>query len=64
LQRTGDIFFPKQWLDATFGGHYSVDAVTEINVFLHKNPDYSRNLKDKILQSTDLVYKASIIRNE
>jgi aminopeptidase N len=64
LQRTGDIFFPKQWLDATFGGHYSVDAVTEINVFLNKNPNYSKSLKDKILQSTDLVYKASIIRNE
>ena len=23
IQRTGDIFFPKRWIDATLGGHSS-----------------------------------------
>ena len=64
LQITGDIFFPKQWLDATFSGHSSIDAVTEINLFLNENPDFPENLKNKILQSTDLVFKACIIKNE
>lgn len=64
LQITGDIFFPKQWLDGTFSGHSTIDAVTEINLFLNENPDYPENLKNKILQSTDLVYRASIIKKE
>lgn len=64
LQITGDIFFPKRWLDATFSGHSSVKAVIEINLFLNENPDYPKNLKNKILQSTDLVYRASIIKGE
>jgi len=64
LQITGDIFFPKRWLDATFAGHNSLDAVLEINLFLNENPDYPENLKNKILQSTDLVYRASIITGE
>ena len=64
LQITGDIFFPKQWLDATFSGHSSIDAVTEINLFLNKTPDFPENLKNKILQSTDLVFKSFIIKNE
>ena len=64
LQRTGDIFFPKQWLDACFSGHSSIDAVTEVNVFLNENADYPINLKNKILQSTDMVFRASIIKKE
>ena len=27
IQRTGDIFFPKRWMDATLGGHSSAAAV-------------------------------------
>lgn len=64
LQITGDIFFPKRWLDATFSGHASIDAVTEINLFLNEHPNFPEKLKNKIFQSTDLVFKASLIRNE
>lgn len=64
LQITGDIFFPKRWLDATFSGYSSIDAVLEINLFLNENQDYPENLKNKILQSTDLVFRSSIIKNE
>ena len=61
IQSTGDIFFPKQWLDATFSGHYSIDAVIAVNVFLNENPDYPENLKNKIIQSSDLLFRASQI---
>lgn len=64
LQQTGDIFFPKQWLDATFSGHSSIDAVIEINLFLNEHPEFPENLKAKILQSSDLVFRASIIKKE
>jgi len=63
LQSTGDIFFPAQWLNATFAGHSSIEAVTEINIFLNENPDYPVNLKNKILQSTDMVFRANKIKN-
>jgi aminopeptidase N len=61
IQSTGDIFFPKQWLDATFSGHSSIDAVITINVFLNENPDYPINLKNKIIQSSDMLFRASQI---
>jgi aminopeptidase N len=59
IQITGDIFFPKQWLDGTFSGHSSIDAVIEVNLFLNENPDYPENLKNKIIQSSDLLLRAS-----
>jgi aminopeptidase N len=64
LQITGDIFFPAQWLNATFSGHSSIKAVIEINLFLNENPDYPENLKNKILQSTDMVFRANKIKNK
>ncbi len=64
LQITGDIFFPQQWLDATFSGHSSIDAVMDINLFLNENPNLPDNLKNKILQSSDLVFRSSIIKRE
>ena len=62
IQITGDIFFPKQWLDATFSGHSSIDAMTEINLFLNETNNYPENLENKILQSTDLVFRSCIIK--
>lgn len=64
LQITGDIFFPKKWLDATFHGHSSIDAVLNINLFLNEHPDLPVNLKNKVLQSSDPVFRSSIIKNE
>lgn len=62
IQSTGDIFFPKMWLDATFSGHSSIDAMISINTFLNQNLDYPENLKNKILQSSDLVFRSCIIK--
>lgn len=64
IQVTGDIFFPKRWLDATFWGHHSIDAVLAINLFLNENPRYPENLKNKIHQSTDLVFRANIMNEK
>jgi aminopeptidase N len=64
LQITGDIFFPKKWLDATFNGHSSIDAVLDINLYLNEYPDLPINLKNKVLQSADQVFRSSIIKKE
>ena len=52
IQRTGDIFFPSNWLKALLGGHHSDEAKQEVERFLENNPDYPDLLKNKILQNT------------
>lgn len=51
IQRTGDIFFPSNWLKAMLGDHHSSDAAAEVERFLADNPDYPALLKNKILQN-------------
>ena len=64
IQLTGDIFFPKRWLDAVLGGHQSSEAVEIVESFLKDNPDYPEKLKAKILQSLDMTKRAASIRKD
>lgn len=57
IQRTGDIFFPKNWLSACLRGHNSPEAAQAVGQFLDKNPSYPPLLKNKILQSTDHLFR-------
>lgn len=57
IQRTGDIFFPKNWLDNLLKGHSSPEAATIVKEFLAGHPDYPESLKLKILQSADHLLK-------
>ncbi len=59
IQTTGDIFFPKAWLDASFSGHQSREAAAIVRSFLKEHPDYPAPLRAKILQSTDGLFRAS-----
>jgi aminopeptidase N len=64
IQRTGDIFFPKDWLDNTVGKYSSKYAFDEVQRFLKENPNFSPILKRKLLMATDLLYKAQNIKKE
>lgn len=59
IQRTGDIFFPKRWLDATLSGHQSVEAAEIVRSFLQDHPDYPPHLRRKLLQSADILFRAA-----
>ena len=59
IQKTGDIFFPKRWLDALFSGHTSPQAAAIVRQFLEEHPDYPERLRGKILQSADLLFRAA-----
>lgn len=59
IQQTGDIFFPKRWLDATFNSYQSEYVSSIVDAFLKENPDYDPKLKALILQSTDMAKRAS-----
>jgi len=58
IQTTGDIFFPQNWLQATFSYYQSAEAAKVIRDFLQRNPGYSPKLKAKILQAADHVFRA------
>ncbi|WP_214228418.1 M1 family aminopeptidase [Pedobacter sp. B4-66] len=58
IQKTGDIFFPQNWLQATFGYYQSKEALKIIEDFLEKNPQYNPKLKAKILQCSDNLFRA------
>jgi aminopeptidase N len=62
IQKTGDIFFPKRWLDATLGGHQSKDVAEIVRGFL-KNlpPNYPERLRNITLQSADELNRAADI---
>ena len=59
IQRTGDIFFPKNWLDAVASGHNSRAAADIVRGFLDEKPDYPIRLRRVILQSADGLFRAS-----
>ena len=57
VQRTGDIFFPRNWAGALLGGHTSDKAKAEVQRFLDAHPDYPRLLRNKILQAADMRHE-------
>jgi aminopeptidase N len=69
IRQTGDIFFPKNWLDALLGGHSSREAVDVVREFLDQHPQadpaaasaepaYPVRLRRVILQSADDLFRA------
>jgi len=64
IQRTGDIFFPKDWLSGTIGRYSSKYAFDEVQQFLKENPNFSPILKRKLFQATDALYRAQNIKKE
>jgi aminopeptidase N len=59
IQQTGDIFFPKNWMDATLGGHHTASAAKLVRDFLSSQEDYPIRLRRIILQSADELFRAS-----
>jgi aminopeptidase N len=62
VQRTGDIFFPSNWINATLNGHTSPEVAATVRAFLAEHPDYPVRLRRIILQSADDVFRAAAIR--
>jgi aminopeptidase N len=63
IQVTGDIFFPKRWLDVTLSNYSSDKAVSTVREFLAERPDYNQQLEMKILQAADDLFRANKIKN-
>ncbi len=61
IQMTGDIFFPGRWLSATLRYYQNDSAVETVRNFLNDRPDYNKQLKMKILQEADDLFRANKI---
>ena len=60
IQRTGDIFFPKRWMDETLGGHRSSEAAAIVRQFLDAVPaSYPDRLRRIILSSADDLFRVA-----
>lgn len=58
IQLTGDIFFPAGWLNEMLAGHQSTKAAEVVRQFLKDHGTLSQNLKNKLLQSADMLFRA------
>ena len=60
IQKTGDIFFPKRWMDTTLAGYSDAGTAGEVRRFLGALPrNYPARLKNVILSSADELFRAS-----
>ena len=60
IQRTGDIFFPKRWMDATLSGHSSERAARVVTDFITTLPaSYPDRLRRIILSAADDLFRAT-----
>ena len=57
IQRTGDIFFPLRWLNATLDGHSSAEAAQTVRLFLQQRADLPAPLRAKMLQASDDLFR-------
>jgi aminopeptidase N len=60
IQRTGDIFFPKRWMDVTLSGYQSPSAAATVQTFVEGLPQtYPERLRRIILSSADDLFRAA-----
>jgi aminopeptidase N len=59
IQKTGDIFFPKRWMDATLGGQRSPEAAATVRQFLAAHPELPERLRWVVLSAADDLFRAA-----
>lgn len=58
IKRTGDIFFPQNWLGAILSNYQSPVAAKMVKDFLQQHTDYDLKQKGKLLQAADNLFRA------
>ncbi|MCC7044578.1 MAG: hypothetical protein IT183_11995 [Acidobacteria bacterium] len=60
IQRSGDIFFPKRWADATLSGYQSKAVADDVRQFIDGlSADYPRRLRGMLLAAADPLFRAA-----
>ena len=64
IQRTGDIFFPKRWMDATLSGHTDPAVARTVRGFIDAlPPEYPDRLRRIILSSADDLFRLTAVQS-
>lgn len=61
IQKTGDIFFPDNWLHSSLSSYQDPKVFHIVNEFLSQNPDYNPILRNKILQASENLRRAQVL---
>jgi len=64
IKSTGDIFFPGNWIMTTLAGHHSAGARATVEEYLDKHPGCPPDLKLKILQASDHLFRRASVIND
>jgi len=56
IQKTGDIFFPRQFITSVISGHQSPTAAYYVKKFLLEHPNFPYRLKNKVLMAADILF--------
>jgi aminopeptidase N len=59
IQRTGDIFLPKRWVDVTLSGHRSDAVAATVRQYLASHPSLAPRLRAIVLQSADELFRVT-----
>jgi aminopeptidase N len=59
IQKTGDIFFPQNWLTTTLQNYSNPQAAQMVQEYLNTEKDLEENLKLKLLQASDILIRSS-----
>jgi aminopeptidase N len=59
IRRTGDIFFPTRWTEATLSGHRSPEVAATVRKFLAENTRYPERLRWTVLSAADELFRAA-----
>jgi aminopeptidase N len=59
IQRTGDIFFPTRWMEATLAGHNSPEVAGFVQDFLAGELQYPQRLRWTILTAADELFRTT-----
>jgi aminopeptidase N len=58
IQKTGDIFFPKRWMDATLSSQRSPEAAAMVRQILAAHPELPQRLRWVVLNAADDLFRA------
>lgn len=60
IQQTGDIFFPRRWIDATLAGYQDASVAADVRHFIQTLPeDYPHRLRNHLLVAADPLERAA-----
>jgi aminopeptidase N len=60
VHRTGALFFDANWVREVLSGHSSAEVAAAVASYIDRlPPDYPPRLREKVLQSSDLLMRAA-----